>query len=153
MMVWLAANRATLSSVPLQRNGPAAMSLQDPIVDPTLGYTRIRDVADSLSLTLRAIRFYESKGLITPARDDHNRFFSARDVEQLRLIQKLKLFGLSLLEIKRVLAAHPADGPYGLTSELCQDLIGLTQQRARVAAAISELEQIAAKSLPPGPRP
>jgi DNA-binding transcriptional MerR regulator len=131
----------------LQGNGPVTVSLQDSALDPALGYARIRDVAESLGLTLRAIRFYESKGLIAPARDDTNRFFSARDIEQLRLIRKLKLFGLSLLEIKSVLT-HPADGPYGLTSELCEDLIErLTEQRVRVAAAISELEQIAAKSV------
>jgi|tagenome__1003787_1003787.scaffolds.fasta_scaffold20590286_1 DNA-binding transcriptional MerR regulator len=119
------------------------MSLQGKGTDPTANFVSIRDVAETFGFTLRAIRFYESKGLVAPARGGRSRLYSSQDVERLRLIARLKVFGLSLGEIKGILA-DPGDGPYGLTVEFCGALIErLTRQRADLDAAVTELQQLA----------
>lgn len=106
------------------------------------GFATIRNVCEEFGLTLRAVRFYEDKGLVAPTRDRRHRFYDHQDVERLRLILRLKTFGLSLVEIKQIIRA-PGQGPYGLDQDLCEDLIErLTHQKASTEAALAELQQI-----------
>ena len=52
---------------------------------------------------------------------------------------KLKSLGLSLREIRELLRS-PGDGPYGLTANLCKELIErLSAQRDAVEAALAQL--------------
>ena len=96
------------------------------------GFLTIREVCEELGLTLRALRFYEAKGLIAPKRENMNRFYHTKDVKRLRKIVKLKSLGLSLREIRELLRS-PGDGPYGLTANLCNELIErLSTQRDAV---------------------
>lgn len=100
----------------------------------------IRQVCDELGTTLRALRFYEGRGLVTPRRQNIHRFYSPNDVEHLRTILRLKSFGLSLREIRELLQA-PGEGPYGLTADLCETLIKrLNAHKAIVDTAIAELQ-------------
>jgi DNA-binding transcriptional MerR regulator len=73
------------------------------------GFLAIREVCDELRLTLRAVRFYEARGLITPRRKSRQRFYHTTDVERLRAIVRLKSLGLSLREIRELLRS-PAMG-------------------------------------------
>jgi len=104
----------------------------------------IRDVSGEFGLTLRALRFYEQKGLIRPKRKyGYHRHYTEQDMERLRSIVTLKSFGLSLSEISRVLAS-PGKGPYGLTAELYADItVRLRAQRAEVEAALAQLRRVA----------
>jgi DNA-binding transcriptional MerR regulator len=103
------------------------------------GFLTIREVCEEVGVTLRALRFYEAKGLIAPKREHMNRFYQTKDVKRLRKIVKLKSLGLSLREIRELLRS-PGDGPYGLTANLCKELIErLSAQRDAVEAALAQL--------------
>jgi len=110
---------------------------------PAQEFTKIREVAKELGLTLRALRFYEIKGLVSPKRQLRKRLYSNEDVEQLRLVVKLKGLGLSILEIKQ-LVKHPGNGPYGLSVTLYAELIERGEaQKLAAETALAQLRQIA----------
>ena len=103
------------------------------------GFFTIREVCDELGVTLRTLRFYETKGLIAPKRKKRQQSYDTKDVERLRTIVKLKSLGLSLREIRGVLQS-PADGPYGLTANLCEEVFKrLSVQRAEAEAGLALL--------------
>jgi len=101
------------------------------------------EVAQELGLTLRALRFYETKGLVWPKRQLRSRLYSNEDIERLRLVVKLKGFALSILEIKQLLK-NPGNGLYGLSEGVCAELVERGQaQKLAAEAALRELRQIA----------
>lgn len=65
----------------------------------------IRQLAEKLRTSPRAIRFYEEKGLISPEKDPHNRYrlFSERDAWRLQTILALREVGMPVRAVKRVL--------------------------------------------------
>ena len=60
----------------------------------------VPELAKDLGITERAIRFYESKGLISPKRAGNTRIFSYGDRTRLTIIMRSKKVGFSLKEIK-----------------------------------------------------
>jgi DNA-binding transcriptional MerR regulator len=106
----------------------------------------IAQAGQALGLTLRALRFYEQCGLVAPKRESRRRFFHEDDVNHLRTVLKLKSFGLSLRDIRDLLKA-PGDGPYGLTADLCKNLIGrLRDQLVACETALGLLRELDANS-------
>jgi MerR family copper efflux transcriptional regulator len=72
---------------------------------------RIQEVAATLGLTTRAIRYYEEVGLLEPAARSEGdyRLFDADDIERLRFIKGLRDdAGFSLAEIGRLLEDEAA---------------------------------------------
>ncbi len=69
----------------------------------------IRQLCLEFKCTPRALRFYEDKGLLNPARDGMNRVYSYRDRGRLVLILRGKRVGLSLAEIGEILDLYEAD--------------------------------------------
>lgn len=63
----------------------------------------IRELCESFDVTPRALRFYESQGLISPERDGQRRIYSLRDRARLFLVLRGKRFGFSLAEIRDLL--------------------------------------------------
>jgi DNA-binding transcriptional MerR regulator len=63
----------------------------------------IGELARECNVTLRALRFYEGKGLLDPARTGGARTYDAEDHRRLRLIVRGKQIGLSLIEIRDLL--------------------------------------------------
>nr|WP_245293852.1 MerR family DNA-binding transcriptional regulator [Methylobrevis pamukkalensis] len=63
----------------------------------------IGDLAREFGVTLRTLRFYEDKNLITPHRDGLNRLYTRRDRARLKLVLMGKRVGFSLSEIKDML--------------------------------------------------
>lgn len=59
----------------------------------------ISELAKEFGVTLRAIRLYEDRGLISPARKGKNRIYSKRDRVRLRLTLRGRRLGLTLSEI------------------------------------------------------
>ncbi len=55
----------------------------------------ITELCREFGITLRALRFYEDKGLISPARDGMNRVYSYKDRARLQLILR-GMFGTAL---------------------------------------------------------
>ena len=69
----------------------------------------IGELADEFEVTTRTIRFYESKGLIAPARRGVARAYSRRDRARLKLILRGKNLGFSLEVIAEYLKLYDAD--------------------------------------------
>ena len=65
--------------------------------------SRIGDLASQFGITLRALRFYEDKGLISPQRNGTTRLYDYRDRARLKLILLGRKVGFSLREVKQLL--------------------------------------------------
>ena len=91
----------------------------------------IGELAEDLAVTTRAIRFYEAKGLVAPARRGVARSYSRRDRARLMLILRGKNLGFSLEEIARYLKLYDAD-----PAQVAQTQMLLT----RIEAAIDDLQ-------------
>lgn len=63
----------------------------------------VTQLCREFGVTPRALRFYESKGLLHPSRQETRRRFSNRDKARLALILRGKRFGFSLAEIGELL--------------------------------------------------
>ena len=69
----------------------------------------IADLAREFGISTRAIRFYETKGLLTPERVGSTRVFRRRDRARLILILRGKRLGFSLRDISDYLSLYDAD--------------------------------------------
>jgi DNA-binding transcriptional MerR regulator len=81
--------------------------LQDGIESHEL-YT-IGELSREFGVTSRTIRFYESKGLLSPRRKGTARSYTKRDRAQLILVLRGKNLGFTLEEIKEYLELYAAD--------------------------------------------
>ncbi len=70
---------------------------------PIVQWSTISEVAREFSVTLRALRFYEAKGLITPLRQGNQRLYSPTDRARISLILSAKELGFTLSEISGLL--------------------------------------------------
>ena len=68
---------------------------------------RIGEVADSVGLSLRTIRYYEEVGLVTPSGRTEGgfRLYTNSDVDRLRLVKAVKPVGMSLETMGELLEA------------------------------------------------
>ena len=69
----------------------------------------IRQLCLEFKCTPRALRFYEDKGLLAPARDGLNRVYSYKDRVRVQLILQGKRVGLALAEIGEILDLYEVD--------------------------------------------
>jgi DNA-binding transcriptional MerR regulator len=127
---------------------PSAEAAHD--AEETGAFT-ISDLARDFGVTLRTLRFYESRGLITPTRSGMTRIYSARDRARLALILKGKQLGFTLVEIRAMLANEDRKGAAGAKTasigglqlsreQIAEQLELLRSQRSEIEAAIRELE-------------
>lgn len=70
----------------------------------------ISELAAEFSVTTRTIRFYEEKGLLSPARVGSKRVYSATDRTRLRLILRGKRLGFSLDESAEIVGMYGSPG-------------------------------------------
>jgi DNA-binding transcriptional MerR regulator len=111
---------------------------------PARTYT-IRQLCLEFKCTPRALRFYEDKGLLNPARDGMNRVYSYRDRGRLVLILRGKRVGLSLSEIGEILDLYEADenGAQQAAKSLRkfkERIVALEQQKKDIDDAIAQLQ-------------
>ncbi|MFD1254384.1 MULTISPECIES: MerR family DNA-binding protein [Devosia] len=105
----------------------------------------IADLAKEFGISTRAIRFYESKGLIAPERVGATRVFRRRDRARLILILRGKRLGFSLRDISDYLSLYDADRnqQVNLLAEKVDERIALLErQRDDLETTISELREI-----------
>lgn len=93
----------------------------------------ISELCIEFGITLRALRFYEDKGLLAPRRVSGARVYTRRDRARLSLILRAKAIGSPLSEIKRYLDLYGDHGE-GRVQQL-------TYVITRTDTAIAELEQ------------
>jgi DNA-binding transcriptional MerR regulator len=126
---------------------------------PARTYT-IRQLCLEFKCTPRALRFYEDKGLLNPARDGMNRVYSYRDRARLQLILRGKRVGLSLAEIGEILDLYEADDTGAAQAakslkKFRERVVALEQQKldideaiAQLRAGISEMEKRLSETRP-----
>ena len=106
----------------------------------------IGELSREFGVTLRALRFYENKGLISPHRDGLNRLYSQGDRTRLALILKGKKLGFTLGEIRQMIATEEATTDRDalmLSQEKCLEQIGLLErQKSEIEEGLRELRQI-----------
>lgn len=71
-------------------------------------YFTIGEMAREFGFTLRALRFYEEKGLIAPRRNGNRRLYSTADRSRLEIIADAKKIGMPLDDIRAILDAGTA---------------------------------------------
>ena len=116
-------------------------------------YTRIGEMAREFGVTLRALRFYEDKGLLTPERIGTSRLYSRYDKLRLQQILLGRKIGFSLSDIKEVLDLHDPekDRKAGNVEQLKlvlrkseRQMVRLEKQQRSIEDAISELKKLIA---------
>jgi len=112
----------------------------------------ITELALELGTTARAIRFYESKGLIDPQRAGANRVYTHRDRGRLLLVLRGKRLGFSLACIKEYLDLYDAEPTHRtqlehLLSGTQQRIGELEQQRLDLELTLDELRDIERQTL------
>jgi DNA-binding transcriptional MerR regulator len=105
----------------------------------------IGELAKEFGVTLRALRFYENKGLIAPRRQGLSRFYSQADRDRLALILKGKKLGFTLSEIRQMVSAEQGQDSKALklSQEKCLEQIALLErQQADIEEGLAELRRI-----------
>jgi DNA-binding transcriptional MerR regulator len=107
----------------------------------------IADLAREFGISTRAIRFYETKGLLTPERVGSTRVFRRRDRARLILILRGKRLGFSLRDISEYLSLYDADRTQRAQVNLLVEMVDhrmqlLEQQLSDLQTTIGELGEI-----------
>ena len=107
-------------------------------------YFTIGDLAREFGVTLRTLRFYEDRGLLSPTREGMLRLYDGRDRTRLQIILKGKQLGFTLAEIRDMVgsAVYVENAPpkLDLTQEQISTQINyLENQRNEIESALAEL--------------
>ena len=121
------------------------------------GEWTISDVARFYEVSLRTLRFYEDKGLLSPRRQGTARFYNGADRVRLELILKGKRLGFTLSEIYVLIASRTKQNAAGTTDDgadltvslghkqIMTQIQHLEKQRKDLDEAILELRQASAR--------
>ena len=108
----------------------------------------ITELCREFGITLRALRFYEDKGLLSPRRINGARVYTRRDRARLSLILRAKAIGSPLSEIKRYLDLYGDQGE-GRAQQLSYviertdtEIAELEKKRAQIDETLAELRVI-----------
>ena len=106
----------------------------------------ITELCRAFGITLRALRFYEDKGLLSPRRINGARVYTRRDRARLKMALRGKRLGLSLAEIKDLIGMY--ESTEDETPQLLECLrvmekrrAALEQQREDIEAMLAEISQ------------
>src|ERR1700704_2873211 len=106
----------------------------------------ISQMAEKFDVTPRALRFYESKGLLAPAREGRARVYKQDDQHHLALILKGRKLGFTIAEISQMIAAkngHASPQVLKMTREKCLEQIELLERQMNdTKEALAELRQL-----------
>ena len=106
---------------------------------------RIGDLAKEFAVTLRTLRFYEDRGLITPRRAGSTRLYSNKDRARLKMILLAKRVGFSLVDIHDIMDIYDLGETSDkhlkiVLSKFKEQMTVLEEQRVELVNSISELE-------------
>ena len=97
----------------------------------------IRHLCREFGATARALRFYEDKGLLTPARKGQTRVYDARDRARLKLILRGRRIGFTLQEIQEMLDLYDRKD-----HNAHQMAVALRRHRAQIEALKQQRDDI-----------
>ncbi|MXR36869.1 MerR family transcriptional regulator [Craterilacuibacter sinensis] len=108
----------------------------------------ISELAHEFDITLRTLRFYEEQGLIEPERKGRNRLFSKRDRARIKLILRGRRIGLSLTDIREIIALYDQREEASQAAKLLDLLLErrrqLEAQRQDLDAILAEIDTLEA---------
>jgi DNA-binding transcriptional MerR regulator len=107
----------------------------------------VTELANELGITPRAIRFYETKGLIKPQRAGTTRVYTYRDRARMQLILRGKRLGFTLADIREYLDIYDVDPSKVQQVKLLLEKVErrineLEQQREDLETTLIELEEM-----------
>lgn len=110
----------------------------------------IGQLAEEFQITTRAIRFYESRGLIQPQREGTNRIYSRRDRGRLAIILRGKNLGFTLEDIAAYLELYSIDRSQRTQTEMLLDKVeaaiaDLNRKKADLARTLNDLKELRAE--------
>ncbi|MGN6145372.1 MAG: MerR family transcriptional regulator [Mesorhizobium sp.] len=128
----------------LTTTGQTVANINNAPKDIAEDFVRIGEMAKTFGVTLRTLRFYEDKGLLSPKRDGATRLYTRRDRARLKLILLGRKVGFSLREVKQIIDLYDPAGSNARQLRLALDksekqLVRLNKQRALIDDAIGEL--------------
>jgi len=138
-----------LQAVARKRAAASAQEVVDSHRDADTGELfGITELCREFGISLRTIRFYEDKGLLSPRRVNGTRVYTRRDRARLALILRSKAIGASLAEIKHYLDLYGAHGE-GRVQQMKyvldrtdKAIAELETRRAHIEATLAELRVI-----------
>ena len=112
----------------------------------------VTELARETGVTARAIRFYESKGLLHPQRAGTTRIYTHRERGRLQLILRGKRLGFSLTDIGDYLNLYDADPTQQdqimlLLSKVDARVKELESQKIDLEASLTELSAVKDQAL------
>jgi len=133
------------TKLPIRGRAPQAV----PVPKPETTFT-ISDLSKEFGITTRTIRFYESRGLISPQRVGTNRRYSKRDRARLILILRGRNLGFTVEDVGQYLALYDADpGQLAQTQHLLDlvtaSIADLEKKREDITRALADLGDIQLK--------
>ena len=104
----------------------------------------IRQLCVEFGVTARALRFYEDRGLLDPARRGQQRIYNTRDRARLQLILRGKRVGFSLAEIGDLLDLYDKDDQHAQqmaasVAQFKRRIVALEAQRVDIELSIEDL--------------
>jgi DNA-binding transcriptional MerR regulator len=135
-----------LATLPSRRTEPAGRGANDAEPSANSEALTISQMAEKFGLTARALRFYESKGLLSPAREGRGRIYTQADQRHLALILKGRNLGFTIAEIGQMIAVETGQAaPHTLrmTREKClEQITHLEKQLRETTEALAELRRM-----------
>ncbi len=107
---------------------------------------RIGDLASEFGVTLRTLRFYEDRGLLSPERSGSTRLYSQKDRAKLKIILLAKRVGFSLVDIQEIMdisdGSLPTNEQLSIILEKFKGQIDVLKvQRVELEDSMRELDQ------------
>jgi DNA-binding transcriptional MerR regulator len=103
----------------------------------------IGELAKSMDITPRSIRFYEEQGLLSPTRVGQNRIYIKKDQVRLKLILRGKRLGFSLAETKTLFDLY--DSHQNSKVQLEAMLKMTDEKRAHMQQQLEDIEMLKAE--------
>lgn len=103
----------------------------------------IGELAKSMDITPRSIRFYEEQGLLSPTRLGQNRIYFKKDQVRLKLILRGKRLGFSLAETKTLFDLY--DSHQNSRVQLEAMLKMTDEKRAHMQQQLEDIEMLKAE--------
>lgn len=107
----------------------------------------IRQMCEAHDVTPRALRFYESRGLLSPQRVGQQRLYARRDRVRLHLILQGKRFGFSLDQIRHLLELYDpsTENSAQISATLAAARARLADMRRQARELASAIDELAAR--------
>ncbi|HZZ59977.1 MAG TPA: MerR family transcriptional regulator [Roseiarcus sp.] len=135
-----------MSSLSISAHAVAGAPAGEACAAPGAGQAEltIREMSRLYGVSLRALRFYESRGLLTPRREGGLRLYRGADRARMEMILQGKKLGFTLTEINDLIGEKVANDNLDLEERLqpqqvANQIVHLERQRDQIDSAIQQL--------------